>query len=554
MHPKTRLVLPVIGLAGLLLLVLGWLVSTYTLSAVAANPPKGSGNSPLAAPGTKTINGNPFTVVVGTDGSFQIKNALDPISTTGGQFYPTGAFPGDAGFFLVTGSKVYGPDFANHAGSASNLYDLFTQVSQSAVTGDGSSGNPFTVTTVFDVPGTAIRVTQISQYRNGTQTLTESWSFSNNGNGGATPSFNFFFAGDIYFQGSDNGYGYYDTVSGAVGGFNQTNTGYELLVPVTAADKYFEGIYSDVWNRIGTAGAPGTGFNNTYITNRPPASTHDNGAGLQWNNRSVGGSVSANVVLGQGAIPSPTNPTPTPNPQQPPVPAKPDLTAQLRVDPDETAPADDQTVETYQIVAKNDGDGRASNVQLVFPLAAGQTLFSVAFTGTNTPWVTQVFTNSFTANLGNFDGHGSQVVTVTIRVSVKTGTAVGTNITTRVTLNAGWEGGPALPFISNSVSYSVGSSVQSDNSQDAIQSISASVNTTTKVVTVTGSIYIPNERLSAWINTPSGVKGIGAVVAQTDLNGNITYTYDVSGLPVGSYSIVLFGARSQVQGVASFTL
>lgn len=251
------------------------------------------------------IAGNPLTIQVGADGSFQVENANDPVSATGGQFYPSSIQPGDAGIFLTTQvggqNYVFGPDFNNHNGTASNSYDLFTQVSQSAVTGSGTAGDPFKQITVLDVPNTAIRVTQTTTYVNGALKLDQSWAFSNNGNGKPTPPFNYFYAGDIYFQGSDQGYGYFDPGTGSVGGVNKDSTAYILLQPTSRADAHFEGYYHDVWDKIGSMGMPGVGFDNSvdipdYI---------DNGAGLQWNNRTTGATLTASVIIGLGAAPTP---------------------------------------------------------------------------------------------------------------------------------------------------------------------------------------------------------------------------------------------------------
>lgn len=262
---------------------------------------KGSRNAQPHNVNLQTIMGNPFTIQVGADGSDQIENAQDPVSPTGGEFYPPDTKPGDLGIFLATGSQVSGPDFANHNGSASNRYDLFIQVSQSNVTGSGTSADPFTVRTVLDVPGTAIRITQTSTYVNGTVKLNQSWAFSNSGNGQPTPAFNFFYAGDIYFQGSDSGYGYYDVATGAVGGFNQANTSFIIFIPTVRSNAYFEGRYNDVWDKIGSAGTPGPGFGNSIDA----TTLEDNGAGLQWINRQVGANLAAAIQIGQGAAPPP---------------------------------------------------------------------------------------------------------------------------------------------------------------------------------------------------------------------------------------------------------
>lgn len=291
----------------LLLAQLGWIAPVHTAQAADNKGKKHNNASPHDTSFTQ-IAGNPLTIQVGPDGSFQVENANDPVSTTGGQFYPTDSQPGDAGIFLTTqvGSTnyVFGPDFGNHNGGTAtppDVYDQYTPVSQTPVTGSGTAADPYKVITVLDVPNTAIRITQTTTYVNGALKFSQTWNFSNNGNGLPTPLFNYYYAGDIYFQGSDDGFGYFDPGTGSVGGVNESNTAYILFVPDTRADAHYEGPYHDVWDRIGTSGTPGVGFDDTVAFDQDI----DNGAGLQWNNRTVGSSLASTVQIGLGAAPTP---------------------------------------------------------------------------------------------------------------------------------------------------------------------------------------------------------------------------------------------------------
>jgi hypothetical protein len=111
---------------------------------------------------------------------------------------------------------------------------------------------------------------------------------------------------------SDNGYGYYDASTGAVGGKNQAQDWYVILQPITPATKYQEDGYATIWNNIGQGGAQGIGFQNTVRL----ADYIDNGAGLQWSNISLAASQCTTISdwLSFGARPvNPAAPTHPPS-------------------------------------------------------------------------------------------------------------------------------------------------------------------------------------------------------------------------------------------------
>jgi hypothetical protein len=247
------------------------LLLTVGLAATAAADGKGesSGN----AVGFTPIVGSPLTINVAVDGSYQvIHDAVDP--TTPGQVYPTSYDEADAGIFVWYGNYVIGPDFDNHDVSASNSYDAWTNVTQSAVTGTGTEGDPFVITT--DVINNASGVTGSidTTYVNGQDYFRPDWEICVPATGGIST----FLAADFYLQGSDDGYGYYDAATGSVGGYNEAQDWYQIFTPITPADAYMESNYWMIWDVIGSAGTAGTGFDNTILD-----TLVDNGGGLQWN-------------------------------------------------------------------------------------------------------------------------------------------------------------------------------------------------------------------------------------------------------------------------------
>jgi hypothetical protein len=260
------------------------------------------GQAALAAPVFRTITGNPLTVNVGDDMSFQVYTTLVPGQ---GQFYPTGANQtADMGVFARGGGVLYAPDFNNHPGGTAtgNLgaRTPWTPVSLSAVTGSGTSADPFTVTVVADAAATGLRLTMTVTYVNGQNFFRKTLSFSSAG----AQTFDVFVGGDIYLASSDSGVPY--STSGAVGGRDcaPVPTYTILFIPVNPApsDRFTATFYGSVWSQIG-AGS----LNNTISPG-----CQDNGAALQWQNRSIGsggGSVAIQAATSFGAIPPIVNPT-----------------------------------------------------------------------------------------------------------------------------------------------------------------------------------------------------------------------------------------------------
>jgi hypothetical protein len=239
-----------------------------------------------AAVGHVTISGNPLTIHIATDTSIQVDYAGKP----DGQVSPPFEDEADSGGLMWGGAPVipifvYGPDWANHDTSAANLVNPWIPLGQSAVSGSGTAADPWQVTTtVGDAPQPTRRVVQWVRYVDGNNCFRVLYTV-NNLQSDAPDPFTFFHAVDMWPDDTDDGYGFYDTATGAVGAWNGDMTFLEYLVPVTVdlgfpmppASHYQEAYYSDIWDRIGSMAGPGPGFNDTIRTD-----WKDTGAGLQW--------------------------------------------------------------------------------------------------------------------------------------------------------------------------------------------------------------------------------------------------------------------------------
>ncbi len=185
------------------------------------------------------------------------------------------------GTFLAVGTQRFGPASVP-AGPTS--FTAWTPVSQTAVTGTGVPGDPFTVVTVVTAGRTGLRVTQTDTYVSGSQQYTTAVTVAST----ATVSKNvvLYRAGDCFQQNSDTGFGRVDGTSVAcVAEVPFSNpvapsTRLEQLIPLTPGSSYIEGQYSiDVWSAV-ESGQP---LPNTCLCgNDPNVDDVDNGVGLSW--------------------------------------------------------------------------------------------------------------------------------------------------------------------------------------------------------------------------------------------------------------------------------
>lgn len=240
-----------------------------------------------AVPFQDVASSGPLThVYLGNELSCQISYAGD----SNNELFPPAATPGDCGTFVAVGGVLFAPNFAQHGPSGGNTatsslgsYTPFTAVSQTPVSGDGSSGSPFRVTTVADVGTTGLRITQIDQYVTGQESYRTDVTVANTSS--SSKDLILYRAGDCYLQESDTGYGFTESPS-AVGCSKNANNSpagrIEEWFPITSGNTYLEAGYSGVWSAIG-AKAP---FANTCLCD----TAIDQGAGIAWSATVAAGS------------------------------------------------------------------------------------------------------------------------------------------------------------------------------------------------------------------------------------------------------------------------
>jgi hypothetical protein len=185
------------------------------------------------------------------------------------QFELFGGEAGACGTLLAVGGTVFGPLDIPAGGFGQTPW---RQVSQSPVSGSGSTGDPFRITTVVDAGETGLRVQQIDSYAVGTQAYRTDITITNNSPQEQTGIL--YRAGDCYLQESDVGFGRVDNGAPACIVDPSLGQRIEQWTPITTGSHFIEGQFTDVWATIQSQQQ----FPDTCLCNEAV----DNGAGLSW--------------------------------------------------------------------------------------------------------------------------------------------------------------------------------------------------------------------------------------------------------------------------------
>ncbi|MEA2177811.1 MAG: hypothetical protein QOG77_1108 [Solirubrobacteraceae bacterium] len=238
----------------------------------------GAAASPASAavPYTDIVTAGPLTsVALGNELGCQVAHTGD----AGLELFPSSAKPGDCGTFVALGATLFAPNFAAHDSTAASSVGAstpWTPVSQTPVTGAGTSASPYRVVTAADAGATGLRVVQADTYVVGQESYRTDVTVQNRT--GGPQSGVLYRAGDCYLQSSDTGFGFVDAPRSGVGCSVNANNApagrIEQWFPITGGATFMEARYSDVWAHIATR----TPFPNTTRA----AESLDNGAGISW--------------------------------------------------------------------------------------------------------------------------------------------------------------------------------------------------------------------------------------------------------------------------------
>jgi hypothetical protein len=223
---------------------------------------------------TGLIDGTPLDIYADDEGRLQV--AFDGSAT--GEFFPPGLAPGNAGLNVAIAPT-------NDPAAPFTVYGFqgtsFTPTSAPVVGGDGSAGNPWTLTTGYQGTGSGpdVFVGQRISYVNGTTDVSVSYTVLNPIGNDVAEDVRLYEAADLYVAGNDTGSAFLDPgPPRQVGGVNQAAGSSGRLVEQTPWAHYQEGRYGDVFSVAGNADRTAQGFNDTV----EPALV-DNGVGAQWN-------------------------------------------------------------------------------------------------------------------------------------------------------------------------------------------------------------------------------------------------------------------------------
>lgn len=181
------------------------------------------------------------------------------------QFYGS-SNPGSCGTFIHTGGTRYGPPVISTT--------AYTLVSQSLVTGLGTSGSPYAVTTVVNVGTTGLQISQTDTYVVGKDFYRTDITVSNST--ATTKTAALYHAADCYVAGADKGYGYHHTTLGTYCAKNANNSPSGRIggfVPLSPGSHFIEAFYSTTWSAINGNQFPDTCSCATFV---------DNGVGISW--------------------------------------------------------------------------------------------------------------------------------------------------------------------------------------------------------------------------------------------------------------------------------
>jgi hypothetical protein len=252
-----------------------------------------------AQPTYVTIPSSPLQLNVASDGSMQIFNNAVPGT---GQIYPSSSQFGDFGVFARIDGTLYAPNFAAHGTTATTTglgtYTPWTTNAISAVTGDGSPATPYAVAISLRAPGTDVFVNILVTHVRGNNFFRLRTQFT----AATQHEVDVFVGADIYLAGSDNGIFVSVPELNAVGGRNcdpEEGAYNILLIPITPADRFTTGFYSDVWSQIGAGDLNSTSTEAGCI---------DNGAAVQWQNVFADSTaVELRTAVSFGDVPSAAN-------------------------------------------------------------------------------------------------------------------------------------------------------------------------------------------------------------------------------------------------------
>ncbi|HET9221930.1 MAG TPA: hypothetical protein VFO07_05465, partial [Roseiflexaceae bacterium] len=244
-----------------------------------------------------------------------------------------------------------------------------------------------------------------------------------------------------------------------------------------------------------------------------------------------------------GPEPTPT-PSPTPRPEPPPPPA--DVAVTLWPAPSIRV-ARDGTL-AYEMRVRNYGDGAAEQIQVRLPYDRQRLTVTSSKFNDPSDWVSELKDDHVTVTFGRLSADKSRTATIFFRVN----RTLPDNTVLTMRASYTWNGEQ-----SDGHGSSNWAPVLVGGGNDSAPWVWVQVDPFAGRAGTTHHFFsdrfIPGEGVVTWLNTPDGVKPLD-LRGVADPMGRIWLDFKSSGLRPASYQIVLYGARSNLTGVASFNV
>lgn len=252
-------------------------------------------------------------------------------------------------------------------------------------------------------------------------------------------------------------------------------------------------------------------------------------------------------------LPTPTNtPTNTPKPATTPNPVQQaDVCISLMQDPDRAvAPGG---IFTYTLGVSNVGPGVASDAEASIGLDPNTEVLDFISPDKGS-FVSYLSSTEVRVRFGDLGKNASASAKLIARVlpSAKAGAAINSRAV------IAWDDGsvPTDRKVSNLIPMTVGATTNSGlhGLQQRLSVTPGTPSAAGTILSMQGNFFGGEEKVSFWLNLPSGkVQGISSM-SQSDKQGNLNVGLDTSGLPAGNYSLVAHGLCTNVEGVGVFTI
>jgi hypothetical protein len=202
----------------------------------------------------------------------------------------------------------------------------------------------------------------------------------------------------------------------------------------------------------------------------------------------------------------------------------------------------------YEIRLKNYGAAAASSTRVTLPYNAQQlTVLRSAFTKAG-DWVSELTGDRVVVTFGPAAPNEYRTATITFRVN---GALADNSLITMRAPYSWTDAGGGREWRSNWAPILVrGAAANAQWVWLSVDPVAGFPGTSHRFFT---DRFIPGEGIHTWLNTPAGVRGLD-LRPVADGDGRVTVDFRSTGLARGTYSMVLFGARSNLTAIATFTV